>query len=179
MDSIKGWVTGTVITILIGGTVYTFSQEDVINNFAEDTGLTREQAELYVSEIPEEELETFSVIGEELIDEGDDILSAADEIDCENFMYDWESTTLSCTEGKNQLNKLAEDTRSLGYAYKKMELDSATESDISEAIKLIDQLNADLRMEMPSNLWDWSVLDEEIKTHSYNKSILKAVLERE
>ena len=55
--------------MLIGGTIFTVSQVDIAQNFAEDTGLTQEQAEQYINEIPEE-LISFDELGDELIDEG-------------------------------------------------------------------------------------------------------------
>ena len=176
MDSIKSIATGAVITLIIGGTAYNVSQKDVIQNFADDTGLTQEQAELYINEIPEEELDTFSVIGSDFINEGQEYLAMANDIDCINYEYDWESTTLSCFKGKSQLNKLAKNTSSLGYAFKKLDSDSASEEDIAETIRLIDQLNADYELEIFYILWDRSTVSEAKKTNSYNKSILKAAL---
>ena len=52
----KDFITKTAVTLLIGGTIFTVSQVDIAQNFAEDTGLTQEQAEQYINEIPEEEL---------------------------------------------------------------------------------------------------------------------------
>jgi hypothetical protein len=43
--NIKEAVIGTIITVVIGGTAYSINQVDVVNNFAEDTGLTQQQAE--------------------------------------------------------------------------------------------------------------------------------------
>lgn len=177
MDSIKGIVTGTIITLIIGGTAYNISQEDVIQNFADDTGMTQKQAELYINEIPEEEFDTFSVIGSDFINEGQEFLTMANDINCVNYEYDWESTTLSCLEGKSQLNKLARNSSLLGYAFKKLDSDSASEEDIAEAIRLIDQLNANYELEISYILWDQSTISEAKKTNSYNRSILKAALE--
>ena len=100
----------------------------------------------------------------------------ANDIDCINYEYDWESTTLSCFKGKSQLNKLAKNTSSLGYAFKKLDSDSASEEDIAETIRLIDQLNADYELEIFYILWDRPTVSEAKKTNSYNKSILKAAL---
>ena len=179
MDNIKSIATGTIITILIGGTAYTISQEDVIQNFSDDTGLTQEQAELYINEIPEEELVSFDRVGSDLINEGQELLTVANDTDCINYEYEWEVAILSCPEGKTQIDKLARDTISLGQAYIKLSLDSASKDDISKTIILIDQLNLDYQLEIVSQLWDWSTIDEVKKTHSYNKAILKAALESE
>ena len=109
MDNIKGLVVGTVITIVIGGTVYTINQEDVVQNFADDTGLTQQQAEQYINEIPEEELGSFDEIGRGELTYGQELLTNTNEIDCVNYEYEWESATLSCSKGKTQLEKLAKD----------------------------------------------------------------------
>lgn len=177
MDNIKGTIAGTVITLLIGGTAYTFTQEDVVKNFANDTGMSEQQAEMYVSGISEEELETFTVVGTSLITEGQELTSMANEIDCDMYEYEWQSASLSCPKGKTQLVKLAKDTSALGYAYLKLDSDSAASTDISTTITLIDQLNTDLSLEISKNLWESSVLEEEVKTNSYNKARLKAALE--
>jgi len=175
----RGLITGTVVTILIGGTVFTVSQTDIIQNFAEDTGLTQEQAEQYINAIPENELATFDQVGSDFIVEGQEILNIANEIDCVNYEYEWESTTLSCFEGKTQLDKLARDTNSLGQAYIKLGSDSASEDDISATIRLIDQLNSDYQFEIVSFILDWSTIDETKKANSYNKALLKSALESE
>jgi len=179
MDNIKSIATGTIITLLIGGTAYTINQEDVIQNFADDTGMTQEQAEIYINEIPEEELATFETIGLDHIDEGKELLIMANDIDCSNYEYDFESTTLSCSAGKIQLDKLARNNTSVGQAYIKLDSDSASKEDMSEAIKLIDQLNANYQLEIASFIWNMSDIEELKKTNSYNKALLKAAIESE
>lgn len=173
----KDIVTGTIITLLIGGTAYTFSQSDVIQNFAEDTGLTQEQAEQYINEIPENELGSWGEIGSDFVGEGQTWLSIADEIDCVNYDYEWESTILSCSEGKTQFNTLSRNSNSLGQAYTKLDSDSASEYDMSETIKLIDQMNDNYRFEIVAAVFDRPTIDEWIRTNSYNKALLKAALE--
>ena len=83
----KDLIKGGIITLLIGGSAYTISQSDVIKNFADDTGLTQEQAEEYVNNISEDELFSFDKIGADLIDEGKEIDSLTPEIDCVNYEY--------------------------------------------------------------------------------------------
>jgi len=173
----KDLIKGGIITLLIGGSAYTISQSDVIKNFADDTGLTQEQAEEYVNNISEDELFSFDKIGADLIDEGKEIDSLTPEIDCVNYEYEWESARLSCQEGKAQLGILARDYISLGEAYIKLSSDSASEADMSETIRLIDRLNSDFQLEMVSAILDLATIDEIRKTNSYNKAILKAALE--
>ena len=177
MDSIKNIAIGTIITIIIGGTAYNVSQSDIIKNFADDTGLTQEQAELYINEIPEEQLAAWNEIGYEFINDGQELLKMANEIDCVNYEYEWESFTLLCSEGKIQFTELAKDSVSLGQSYIKLDSDSASTSDIKETIRLIDKLNSDYQLEAISVIVDWLTIDETKKTNLYNKAILKAVLE--
>lgn len=177
MNSIKNIITGTIITVVIGGTAYTVSQSDIIKNFADDTGLSQEQAEQYVNAIPEEDLVTFSELGNDLIDGGRGLLNMANDIDCINYEYEWESNTLSCPNAKEQINKIYRDTNSLGILFRKLDSDSASEEDIYETIRLIDQLNYDYQLEVADVLWDQPTIDGLKKTNSYNKALLKAALE--
>ncbi len=163
--------------MLIGGTIYTVSQSDIIQNFSEDTGLTQEQAEQYINAIPEDELAPWDEMGSDFINQGRDLLSIVNEIDCVNYEYEWESVVLSCPKAKTQLDKLARDSNALGQAYTKLGSDSASKEDIAETIRLIDQLNSDYQLGVVSILIDWSTVDETKKTNSYNKAVLKAALE--
>lgn len=175
----KRAVIGTILTLIIGGTAYTVSQTDVINNFADDTGLTQEQAEQYINAIPEEDLASWDQIGSDLVTEGQGLFNLVNEIDCVNYEYEWESATLSCLEGKTQVNKVARDTSALGQAYIKLGSDSATKDDMSATIKLIDQLNSDYQLEIIGSVLSFSTIDDVKKTNSYNKALLKAALESE
>lgn len=179
MDNIKGIVTGTIITLLIGGTAYNINQEDVIQNFADDTGMTQEQAELYIDKIPEEELSSWNQVGSDFINDGQELINFVHEIDCVNYEYEWESTTLSCTEGRNQIDKFAKDSILLGQAYKKLDSESASKDDISKTIILIDQLNSDYQLKIINFVLSMSEINEIEKTNSYNKALLKTVLESE
>src|SRR3989344_4955751 len=144
MNDLTKLATGAIITLIIGGTAYSFNQADVVKNFAEDTGLTQQQAEQYISGISEDE---------------------------------WESGTLSCSEGKAQINKIARDSISLGQAYIKLVSDSASKNDISATIGLIDQQNDSLESQILISLIDRATIDEMKQTNSYNKALLKAALE--
>ena len=175
--SIKDLATGTVITLLIGGTAYTVSQTDVIRNFADDTGLTQEQAEQYKNKISDEEFVSFNQLGSDFINDGQELLSLASEIDCVNYEYEWESASLSCYQGKTQIEKIGRDSISLGQAYRKLDSDSASADDISETIVLIDQLNSDYQLQIVNSVLDRSTIDEIRRTNSYNKAILQAALE--
>lgn len=175
--SIKEVAVGTVATIVIGGTAYTINQADVVNNFADDTGLTQQQAEQYVNEVDESDLVSYSELGSDYIDEGQEVRNIAAQTDCLNYEYEWESATLSCKKGKTQLNKIGKDSILLGRAYKKLDSDSASKNDISRTIKLIDDLNAGYELDIVSRILDSATIDEVKKTNSYNKAVLEATLE--
>jgi len=175
--NIKNAIIGTIVTIVIGGTAYTVSQSDIIKNFADDTGLTQEQAEQYIKNIPEEQLAPWDEIGSEVIEEGQEMIETANEIDCVNYEYEWESSTMSCPEAKAQINKFGKTEVLLGQSYIKLSLDSASMNDVKETIRLIDELNSYLQFEVVRVSLNQSEIDEIRNLNSYNKAILKTVLE--
>ena len=174
-----GRVVGTIITLIIGGTVYTVSQADLVSNFSKETGMSQSEAEEYIASIPEDELVSFDVIGEGLVAEGQDILNIAAEIDCVTYYYDWETATLSCTEGKSQLRQFAESEIALGEAYKVISSDSASTEDIRSVIWLIDRVNDNYDLEIITQLLEHWEIDEAVKTNLYNKALLQAALDSE
>lgn len=143
MDNIKNIVAGGIMTLVIGGTAYTFSQEAVVNNMADDTGLTQEQAKQYINDIPEEDLASWNVIGSDHLTGSVETLALANDIDCENYEYEWESDTLTCSDGKLQLEKIGRTEELLGQAYIKLDTDTASKEDISTVIRYLDHLNSD------------------------------------
>jgi len=177
MDSIKNIITGGIITLVVGGAAFTFSQEAVIDNFAKDTGLTQEQAEQYVNNIPEDELVSFDELGENYISAGEDTLEYLNSIDCDNYEYEWESATLPCATGKAQLRKTGNTEKLVGQGFIALSSDSATKEDMSAVIGYLDQLNSDYSLEISRVIYGKSAIDEFKKTNSYNKSLLKAALE--
>lgn len=170
-------IIGAVITLVIGGTVYTFSQSDVAKNFAKNTGLSQQEAEQYVSNIKDEDLVAFSKIGSDFISDGQDIIKTANDIDCVNYTYEWESSTLTCNEGKSQLTRIGNSEVTLGKSYQKLDTEDATENDISLTIKNIDRLNADFGLGIVAKILDPSTIDEMKKTNSYNRALLQTALE--
>lgn len=178
MDSIKNIVTGAIVTLFIGGTAYTVNQSDIIKNFSDDTGFTQEQAEQYIAEIPEEDLVSWEAIGSDFISISQDFSESIHEVDCVNYEYEWESSTLSCSDGKKQLEQFAWKANSLGKAYIKLSSDSASTEDIQETIRLTDQLNYDLEESLIIYfLLDQETIDEFMTTNLYNKALLKSALE--
>lgn len=177
MDNLKNIAIGGVITLLVGGTAFTFNQQDVIDNLAEDTDLTQEQAEQYINNISEDELASFEEIGSDYISEGAETLALADGIDCINYEYEWESPTLSCATGKSQLQRIGNSEQSLGRAYMRLSSETASEDDMRTVIDYLNQLNIDYELEVAVIAFDKNTIDEMKMTNSYNKSLLRAALE--
>ncbi len=177
MDNIKNIITGGVITLFIGGTAFTFSQQDVIDNFADDSGLTQEQAEQYVQDISEDELVPWDEIGNDFLGESKKSLAIAAEIDCENYEYEWESPTLPCSAGKAQLQKIAKSEQLLGQSLIQLSTETASEDDMRTTIGYFDQLNTDYKLEIAGAIFDTAAIDDMVMTNTYNKSLLKAALE--
>jgi len=169
-------VVGAVITVAIGGTVYTVSQPAVVDNFVKDTGLSQQEAEKYVEDI-KDDLVSWTVIGDDMISDGNELIKVASSIDCENYTYEWVSATVTCEEGKNKINEIGNDELSLGKAYKKLDQDSSSLAEIPQVIRLIDKLNADYKSNFVANSLDAEYITESMKTNSYNKATLQAVLE--
>ncbi|HEX6976847.1 MAG TPA: hypothetical protein VF185_00620 [Patescibacteria group bacterium] len=173
----KGGIIGAIITLAIGGTVFTVSKTDIVKNFSKDTGLSQEESQQYVEGITEDDLVSYDKLGSEFISDGQKILSIAYDINCVDYSYKWETNTLSCEEGKSQLIKLGNDEKSLGNAYTILASKSASREDMSSTISFIDKLNIDFRSEVVTSTLDSKTIDEVRKTNSYNKALLQSALE--
>lgn len=170
-------ITKLVVTLVIGGTVYSVSQADIATNFSKETGLTQQQAQEYIENIPEEELASFDEIGADLVDVGQAILGTTAEIDCVNYYYEWETNTLDCQIGKSQLNRIGNSHVALGMSYQVLDTEDASEEDMYTVIQNIDRLNADYDLEIVSLFLDPADITETKQTNLYNKSLLKAALD--
>lgn len=177
MDNIKGAIVGTIITVVIGGSAYAVNQADVVSNFAENTGVTEQQAERYVNSVTEEDLSSFAEVGDEFISDANQLLDLAEDIDCINYTYEWESAALTCYQGKSQLNQLANSEMALGRSYRRLDDEGADESDIRSTILLIDRLNANYGLPVVSVFLETYEVREMVNTNAYNKSLLQAVLQ--
>ena len=172
----KGIFKG-IITIAIGGTIFTFSQTDLVKNFSKETGLSQKEAQQYVENLSEDDMVSFDKLGSNFVSDGQSVLSVARDIDCDNYTYEWETYTLSCEEGKSQLVRLGNDEISLGKAYTILASDAATKEDMFSVINLIDRNNTDLSLEIVSNILDPKTIDDTRKTNSFNKSLIQSALE--
>jgi polyhydroxyalkanoate synthesis regulator phasin len=173
---VKALITGTVATLVIGDTAYTVNQKDVVNNFANDTGLTQQQAKDYVENVNKEDLLPYDELGAGLVKDGKDVLNAASQIDCVTYQYEWESATMSCESGKAQLNKLGNDEISLGNSFISLSKDTASTADISTTISLSTAVGSDLDAEIVAKMLDAATIDTAKKSNSYNKAILQSAL---
>ena len=177
MDTIKNIAIGGAVTLLVGGTAFTFSQQDVVDNFASETGLSQEQAEQYINDIPDEELVSFDELGEWYISESDITTSIAAEIDCVLYEYDWETPTLTCPGAKKQMEEMATAERATGESYVVLARDSADESDIRVTVAALERLNRSYDQPVAAIVFDEPAIEEMRFTNSYNKSLLTAALE--
>lgn len=168
---------GTIMTLVIGGTVYTVSQADVAKNLSKDTGMTQQEAQQYVENVSEDDLVPYDKVGSELTSDGQSILSVASDLDCVNYDYEWETLSLTCEVGQSQLKKIGNNEIALGKAYTRLSSESASRDDISLVINLIDRVNADLNLGIVSIMLDYSSINETRKTNSYNKALLQAALD--
>jgi len=175
----KGGIISGIITLIIGGTAYTISQADIVSNFSKDTGLSETEAQQYVESITEDELVSWDELGNNYIEEGQYTLNVAYELDCVTYEYEWESSSLTCAEGKSQLLKIGNSEIELGEAYIILNSDSATTDDISIVIGLIDKLNANYSLPIVNLILDYSTITEMKNSNSYNKAVLQAALDSE
>lgn len=176
--SIKDLIGAGIITVVIGGSTYTVSQSDVIDNFATDTGSSQEAAREYVEGVKEEDLVPYDELGNSYVESGRETLAAAQSIDCVNYTYEWESPTLACNQGVTQLTKIGNNELSTGKAYLKLSQDNATRADIRSTITQLDNLNLSYRYEIAKYIMG-DTHTETTNTNSYNKALLEAALQSE
>lgn len=179
MDGLKKLIAGSVLTLVVGGATYTFTQEDLTNNFANETGMTQEQASNYVSNVSEDQLASWDVIANEMKVEGNELVQLAADIDCINYEYEWESPTLSCYEGKSQIDTLGRNYINLGNSYLRLDTDTASDEEMIQTQRDIDTLNQSLRFEVVSASYSQEDIEESINTNSYNKALLESALKSE
>ena len=171
----KRIIIGGVITAIIGGTGYTISQKDVVNNFADNTGMSQEQAQQYVNS-SQNDLQSFTKVGGDLTSDGNSILDTASKIDCVNYTYKWVTSAMSCEEGDNELRTIGNNEITMGNCYAALgtDLGSAGQSKINECIDDIDSLDASYDLPIASSFMDSSQVSSIKNSNLYNKSVLQA-----
>lgn len=172
----KGIFKG-IITVVIGGTIFTFSQADLVKNFSKETGLSQEAAQQYVESVNEDSLVPYDKLGSDFVSDGQGIVKASREIDCANYTYEWETSTLSCEKGRSQLAKIGNDEIALGKSYTVLASETASNEDIAKVISLIDSLNTDFNFEIVKYMFNPQDIQEMKKTNSFNKALLQTALE--
>jgi hypothetical protein len=170
-------IIGGVITLVIGGMVFSVTQADIVKNFSKETGLSQSEAQEYVDGVIKDELVSYDKVGAELIDDGKVILKSASEIDCVTYQYSWVSNTLSCLKGKAQLITLGNGEISLGNAYTILSSDNASKKDMTIVIDLIDKNNVNLSLEIVRFMLEPEKIAELRKINSFNKALLISALE--
>lgn len=175
-DDIKGKIIGGVAVLVIGGTGFAVSQTDVISNFAAETGMSQEEASKYVDSLKDEDLATFTEIGQDHIKEGNLTLKDSQSTDCVNYEYEWESASLDCVTGKHQLETIGSSEVAMGECYLRLDEDLGNEASnqINKCIKLIDTFTRSLELEVAVPYLSNEYVTEQKKTNAYNKSLLKA-----
>ena len=154
------------------------SQKEVIKNFSEETGMTQEESQLFIEDIPEDELVSFYELSTNYNAMGEKVFKIATELDCNKYIYEWETKTLSCIEGKAQLIIFGGLNFELAKVYKLIGAGFALTKDYEEAFELIDKLNESLRTEAIVVLFGENNIEVMIKSNQYNKVILQIELEK-
>lgn len=177
MSRVKQKVIGGIITIIIGGTGAAISQADVAERFANETGMTASEVSSFVEDMKTAD---FNTVGEELVLDSDQIKEVVVQINCYEYIYEWEDSNLSCEDGKSQLDQIANNEYYLGQCYKSLDTDlgSSAKSAASRCISLIDDTVESLDYPIISKLYpDESSVEETKKINLYNKSLLSTFLE--
>ena len=175
----KRWIIGGVITLILGGTTYKVSQSSIVNNFSKNTGLSQQQAQQFVNNIPQKDLASFSKIGQSLVSDGNAALSDASSIDCTNYTYQWVTASLSCQDGVNQFQTAGNDEITLGNCYESLNtnLGNSSKSTINECISDSDMVTSDYNLPIIITLLDSKSIIDSKDAVIYDKSILQAALQ--
>lgn len=172
-------IIGGVIVLVIGGATFAVSKSSIANNFSKNTGVSQQQAQQYINNIPQSDLESFSKVGQDLVSDGNSILSDGSSIDCVNYTYRWETASLSCSTGTDELQTIGNDEITLGNCYNALgtDLGSAATSKINECISDSDSIDSDYSLPIVTALLDSKTITDQKNTIAYNKSVLQAALE--
>ena len=173
----KNLIISGISILIIGGSSFAISQADVADNFANETGMTQQEAHTYVTD-SQDELASFDSIGNELVAGGTKSVNSASEIDCSKYHYQWESESLGCYSGAAQLRTIGNSEIQLGNCYIKLSanLSGDAKSIMTECMADIDSLNASYDLPIVSVMFDTTGMTEIKNSNLYNKSVLKTAL---
>jgi hypothetical protein len=171
-------IIGGVVTLAIGGTVYTVSQTNVVDNFSKNTGMSHKQAQNYVNSA-QNNLESFSKIGQGLVSDGNSLLSTASQLDCTDYTYPWVTSGLSCDEGQAEVQTVGNDEIQLGNCYASLDtnLGNASHSQINECISDIDTTDSAYDLPIVTKFMSSGQITDIQNSNIYNKSVLQSALE--
>jgi hypothetical protein len=172
-------IVGGVIALAIGGTTYAVSNSAIVSNFSTNSGMSQQQAQQYIKNIPQSDLETFSKLGQGLVSDGNSILSESSSIDCTNYTYQWETSSLTCSDGDSQLQTVGNDEVTLGNCYQTLDtnLGDGADAKINECIADIDTVDSAYSLPIVTTLLDSGTITDNKNTDAYNKSVLQAALQ--
>lgn len=167
-----------ILVFVIFGTACDVSQKDVIKNFSQETGMTQEESQQFIEDISEDGLISYYELSTNHNTVGQEAFKIVLELDCNNYIYEWETETLSCGSGMAQLIIFGGLNLDLAKVYKLMGAGYAFTKDYEEAIELIDKLNESLKTEFIVLLFSENNIEEMIKSNQYNKVIIQTELEK-
>jgi len=179
MDNIKNIIGGGIITLVIGGAAFTFTQEDLTNNFVQETGFTEEQAEEYINDIEEDDWITFTEFGEDYLLESLYTLDILEDLDCEEVEYEWETDGFTCDIAEEQIIEISEAESALGKNLIQLDSPDADTEDIEVTIAGFDAVNDSYRTQAATVLFDEEFVSDTITNNSFNKALLLSGLEEE
>jgi hypothetical protein len=182
VENAKNLVIGGIITLIIGGLTYSFSRQDLIDNFTADTGLSQQQAEEFISSKLDEEGSSWEELGHEFSLASQSLQKIHNSIDCENlsseeFLIIKEGVSLSCDEALEQIAQIANSAESVSVAYLKLSEDNVSRDDVRETVFYLDQFITDLDSPVLVPFISSSTIEDYKLSSSLNKSLLKTALE--
>lgn len=75
-------IIGGVVVLVLGGSAFAVSKSGIVGNFSKNTGLSQQQAQQYINNIPKSDLMSFSKLGQNFVSGGSSILNTGSNIDC-------------------------------------------------------------------------------------------------
>ena len=171
-------VIGGVIAMVIGGSAFAIGKSGVVSEFSRNTGLSQQQAQQYVNNIPKSDLVSFSKAGQSFIGDGNSILNQASNIDCLHYTYQWVTSTLSCQDGESQLQSAGNDEVTLGHCYVSLgtNLGNSAKSRMRECISDIDKVDLDYGLPVVTSILNNNESTTAKEANAYNKSVLQTAL---
>jgi hypothetical protein len=182
MDTIKNIAIGGMVTLTLGGVAYSFSHEDFVNNFAEESGLSQEQAEVYISDSEGRDGVSFGELADDLTRAAAPLQEALSKLDCESFSAAdikivQETYGTSCEVLKMQGEQFTEATVRLSQSYRTLDGEVFTIENMVHAINSIDNYVETLDSQFIMLSMGTTSIAKMKLTGAYNKSVIKTAVE--